>query len=287
VPPVAWLAGPGAVAAVPPRAPAGDKYRAGAVLVVAASPGLTGAAALCSRAALRAGAGIVVAAVPRGVHPLVAAGLQEVMVAPVDEDDGALGPSSLPDVVAQSARVGALAVGPGLGRAGGTTTFLRRLLEGGPILPAVVDADGLWHLGGSPGWLANRPAATVLTPHAGEAARLLGRPRAEVEADRLAAARDLAAATGAVAVLKGPGTIVAAPDGTVVVSATGSAALSTAGSGDVLTGVIAALLARGLPALQAAAAGVVAHGRAGDLAGRGDGTIAGDVIEALPAALRP
>jgi NAD(P)H-hydrate epimerase len=124
----------------------------------------------------------------------------------------------------------------------------------------------------------------VITPHCGEAARLLGISRAEVEAARLDAAQRLADGTGHVALLKGPGTIIAAPGRPPVVLEGGTPALATAGSGDVLTGVIAALLARGMGARSAAVAGAALHARAGVLAGRGDGTIASDIIEALPEA---
>jgi NAD(P)H-hydrate epimerase len=282
--PVAWLAGAGAAAGVPRKGATLDKYAAGAVLVVAGSPGLTGAGVLASRASLRAGAGLTVAAVPGAVQPVVAAHLTEVMPAPIADDEGHFSPASVDGVVAQAARVSALALGPGLGRRSGTTAFIRAVLERIP-LPAVVDADGLWHLGERPGWLGGRGAPTVLTPHAGEAARLLGRDRRQVEADRLAAARDLVGATGAVVVLKGAGTITCAADGRAVVNGTGSAALATAGTGDVLTGVVAAFLAKGMEPLAAAAAAAAVHGRAGELAGRGDGTLAGDVAEALPAAL--
>jgi ADP-dependent NAD(P)H-hydrate dehydratase / NAD(P)H-hydrate epimerase len=281
--PAAWLAGAGA-AALPPKAAAGDKYRAGSVLVVAGSPGLTGAGIMTSRATLRAGAGLTVAAVPRAVQPVFAAHLLEVMAAPVPDEDGCFAPVSVDEVVRQAARAGALALGPGLGRASGTTAFTRRVLEA-VALPAVVDADGLWHLGERPEWLRGRGAATVLTPHAGEAARLLGRRREEVEADRLACARELAEATGAVVVLKGAGTITCAPQGPPIVNGTGTPALATAGSGDVLTGVVAAALAKGMDPLAGTAAAVAAHGRAAELAGGGDGLVAGDVIEALPRAL--
>jgi NAD(P)H-hydrate epimerase len=284
--PVGWLAGPGAVAAVPPKDAIGDKYRAGAVLVVAGAPGLTGAGCLCARAALRAGAGLVVAAAPAEVQPIMAAQLLEVMCAPVSDEGGHLAPSSVEPVLAQARRAGAAALGPGVGREEATTAAVHALLER-LELPVVLDADGLWHLGDDPGRLTGRSAPTVLTPHAGEAARLLGVPRPEVEAGRLDAARELAARSGAVAVLKGAGTIVAAPDGRLVVNGTGSPALSTAGTGDVLTGTVAAFLAKGMEPFAAAAAAVAAHGRAGELADRGDGTIAGDVLEALPSALRP
>ena len=286
VPAAAWLVGPGATAAVPAKGAHGDKYAGGAVLVVAGSPGLTGAACMAARATLRAGAGIGVVATPATVQPAVAAHLLEIMVAPLPDEDGHLAPRSVNEVIVQARRVGALAIGPGLGRTAGTRAALLDVLAR-VDLPAVIDADGLWHLAGSPGVVAGRGAPTVLTPHAGEAARLLGRPRREVEEDRLAAARDLADRAGAVVVLKGPGTITAAADGRIAVASGGTSALATAGTGDVLTGTVAAFLAKGLDAFVAAAAAVAAHARAGELAGRGDGTIASDVLEALPEAVRP
>jgi NAD(P)H-hydrate epimerase len=284
--PVAWLTSPAVVAAVPPKDATGDKYRAGAVLVVAGAPGLTGAGCLCARAALRAGAGLVVAAAPEEVQPVMAAQLLEVMCAPVPGKGGHLGPESVEPVLVQARRAGAVAIGPGIGREEATTAAVHRLLDN-LELPVVLDADGLWHLGDDLGRLRGRAAPTVVTPHAGEAGRLLGRHREEVEAGRLDAARELAGRSGAIAVLKGAGTIVAAPDGRLVVNGTGSPALATAGTGDVLTGAIAALLAKGMEPFAAAAAAVAAHGVAGELADRGDGTVAGDVMEALPSALRP
>jgi NAD(P)H-hydrate epimerase len=286
VPAAAWLVGDGALAAVPAKGAEGDKYAAGAVLVIAGSPGLTGAAALASRSALRAGAGLVVVASPAAVQPAVAAHLLEVMTAPLPDEGGHLGPASVDEAVAQAGRVAAIAIGPGLGRADATTTALEQLLRR-IELPAVIDADGLWHLGDRPETASARVAPAVLTPHAGEAARLLGVPRPEVEAGRLDAARELAGRSRCIVVLKGPGTITAAPDGRVAVNAGGSAALSTAGTGDVLTGALAAFLAKGLEPFAAAAAAVAAHGRAGELADRGAGTIASDVLDALPEAIRP
>jgi NAD(P)H-hydrate epimerase len=203
----------------------------------------------------------------------VAAWTPEVMIAGNDRDE----------IDRQLARVGAVALGPGLGRENPTTALVHDLL-GGIRQPLVLDADGLWHLGSDLAPLRDRQHATVITPHCGEAARLLGVSRAEVEAARLDAAQRLADGTGHVALLKGPGTIIAAPGRPPVVLEGGTPALATAGSGDVLTGVIAALLARGMGARVAAVAGAALHARAGVLAGRGDGTIASDIIEALPEA---
>ena len=282
--PSGWLAGPGA-GRVPPKLGHGDKYAAGAVLVVAGSPGLTGAGILCATATLRAGAGLTVAAVPGSLQPLYSASMVEVMTAPIPDVDGCFTDASLEAVVAQAHRVGAVAIGPGLGRNGATTAFVRGVLEA-IDLPAIIDADGLWHLSGRPSWLAGRGAPTVITPHAGEAARLLGITRDQVDAARLDSARRLSDAARAVTVLKGPGTVVVDPDGTVVIDGVGTSALASAGTGDVLTGIIAALLAKGMGGLAAAATGVAVHARTGVLADRGDGTIAGDLIQQLPEAIR-
>jgi ADP-dependent NAD(P)H-hydrate dehydratase / NAD(P)H-hydrate epimerase len=285
VPAAAWLSSEATLAAAPRKAATSDKYGSGAVLVIGGSPGLTGAPCLTARATLRAGAGLAVAAVPAAVQAVVAGHLTEVMSAALPDEDGHLAPASVEEAVRQSGRAGAVALGPGLGRAEATTRAVRALLER-LERPLVLDADGLWHLGADPvGALAARPAPTVLTPHAGEAGRLLGWERTRVEAERLAAASALAEATGAVVVLKGAGTIVARPGGAAVVDSVGTPALATAGTGDVLTGVVAAFLAAGLPPADAAALAVVAHGRAGALAGAGDGTVASDVVEALPRAL--
>ncbi|MBJ7365686.1 MAG: NAD(P)H-hydrate dehydratase, partial [Thermoleophilia bacterium] len=174
-------------------------------------------------------------------------------------------------------------VGPGLGREERTTQLVRSLVND-VDRPMVIDADGLWHLGEDVSVLKTRSAATVITPHAGEAARLLGIERAEVEAGRLAAAAALAERSGQVVLLKGPGTIIASPGEVPIVVEGGTPVLATAGSGDVLTGIITALLARGMNGRDAAAAGAVLHARAGVLAGRGEGTIASDIIESLPEA---
>jgi len=282
--PAAWLAGHPVAAAIPRKGADAEKYGAGAVLVVGGATGLTGAPALAARATLRAGAGLAVVGAPAAVQPLIAGELLEVMVTPLP--DGGAGHLTAPgaeEALAQAARVGAVALGPGLGRADGTGDAVAALLAG-LEKPLVLDADGLWHLDDAPERLRDRPAPTVITPHAGEAARLLGVERGAVEGDRLASAGELAERSGAVVVLKGAGTVVAAPGATPVVAEHGTSALATAGTGDVLTGVVATCLAKGMDPHPAAAAAVALHALAGELAGRGDGTIASDVIEALPAA---
>ncbi len=273
-PPVAWLATEGVISTIPSKGADDDKYGAGGALVVGGAPGMSGAVRLSTRAALRSGAGVVVACVPGSVRTEVAVGTPEVMVNPLDLDE----------VMRQAGRVTAVAIGPGLGRADATTVLVRALLAG-IALPVVLDADGLWHLGDDLVSLRERPGPTIITPHAGEAARLLATGRRDVEAARFDAARALADRSGAVALLKGPGTIICAPDADPVIIEGGTPALATAGSGDVLTGVITALVARGVGPRDAAICGAVLHARAGVLAGMGDGTIAGDIVEALPNAL--
>ncbi len=280
LPAEAWLLGPAVMAALPARGANLDKYAAGAALVVAGSPGMMGAAALATRAAMRAGAGLVVAAVPDLLAGTLTSLVMEAIAA------GTPGPvlslAGRDEIMRQAARVRACAIGPGIGRAPETGQLVEGLLSA-LDLPMVVDADALWHLDCDR--ISARPGSTIITPHSGEAARLLGCGRAEVDANRLMSARTLAERAGAVCVLKGYGTIIAAPGGPVAIDSVGGPELATAGSGDVLTGTILAMLARGLEPFQAASVGVVAHGLAGQRASRGPGTVAGDIAEALPEAM--
>ena len=257
---------------IPPRARQGNKWSA-AVLVVAGSPGMTGAAALCARSAYRAGAGMVRLGVP-GLALGDSPASEAVGVALSRE--GWAG-----DALEAAARCSAVVVGPGLGRHPGTAAEVVRLVAESPV-PVVVDADGLFALGkvGVDASIRTR-SRVVLTPHDGEYARLLG---ADPGPDRIAAARALATASGAVALLKGPTTAVAHPDGRVLLSMSGTTALATAGTGDVLSGVIGALVARRIDPLEATALAAHVHGRAGALA-RGEGTVAGDLPDLVSAVL--
>jgi NAD(P)H-hydrate epimerase len=186
---------------------------------------------------------------------------------------------ALDDLAADLERAGALAIGPGLGRGDDARGLVRAFLERSS-LPAVVDADGLFGL--EP---VERDAPTVLTPHAGELARLLGTDSDWVTEHRLAAAARCADRFGAVVLLKGPDTIVRAPDGRTIVCDTGPPSLATAGTGDVLTGVLGAFLAKGLDATDAAVAAAVAHGLAARAVPHQAGLIASDVAAALPSVL--
>ncbi len=273
---------------LPRRGPDSTKFASGHVIVVGGSVGLTGAPAMASRAAMRAGAGYVSAFVPLGVQPILAsAATPELMTRGLPEVEGALSEKGVEQVLGASAKGGSLALGPGLGRSDSAGAFARMLARSCE-LPMVLDADGLNAHSGRLGELTGRVAPTVLTPHAGELGRLLELESSEVERDRLRRVREAAALSGAIVVLKGDDTLIADPSGRVAVSRGASPALATAGTGDVLTGVISALLAQKLDPFGAAAAGVLLHARAGRLAahrvGAPEGVIAGDVIEALPAA---
>jgi NAD(P)H-hydrate epimerase len=251
-----------------PRRSAGDtKYTAGSVLVVGGSPGMTGAVCLAAEAAFRADAGYVAVAVPEASLPVIETLLVEAVKAPRERVDEL------------AERATAFAVGPGLGRGDEERSLARRLLAD-LALPAVIDADALYELEA-----ADWPGPRVLTPHAGELGHLLDEDSSWVDDHRLEAVQRAVDRYSCVVLLKGPGTLVAAPGVGVLVCDAGTPALATAGTGDVLTGVITAFLAKGMDARLAAAAGAFAHGRAAELAPHQVGLIASDVIDSLPLAL--
>ncbi len=272
VPTAVVRATPAVLALVPRRGSRDTKFSA-AVLVVGGAPGTTGAAVLTARAALRADAGYVTLAVPTEVLPVAESLALEPVKRGFDHD------SALDTLASDLERAGAVAIGPGLGRASEAQALVRALLEATRV-PAVVDADALFAL--EP---VDREAPVVLTPHAGELARLLGMESDWVSAHRLEAAVRGAERFAAVVVLKGADTIVAEPGGRTVVCDTGPPSLATAGTGDVLTGVIGAFLAKGLEATDAAIAGAVAHGLAARAVPFQAGLIASDVLETLPSVL--
>jgi ADP-dependent NAD(P)H-hydrate dehydratase / NAD(P)H-hydrate epimerase len=273
---------------LPARARASHKGDFGHLLLVAGSLGKAGAAVLAARAAVRAGAGLVTAAVPEPILPIVHLGSVESMGIPLPAGGaGALAAAAAEQALAAAAGKSAVALGPGLGQEEETQAAIRRLV-GAVELPLVLDADGLNAFAGRAGELARRTAPTVLTPHPGELARLLGVETGEIQADRPQAARRAAALTGAIVVLKGSLTLIAAPaGGGVHVNPTGNPGMASGGTGDVLTGLLGGLLAQGLPALDASRLAVYLHGRAGDLALArlgGPSLAAGDLVTELPAA---
>lgn len=260
---------------VPRRGARDTKFSSGSLLVVGGAPGTTSAAVLTATAAMRADAGYVTLAVPAEALPVAEA----LALEPVKR--GFEWTTALDSLESDVARSSALALGPGLGRSDEARGLVRALLDASP-LPVVVDADGLFGLEPVP-----RDAPTVLTPHAGELARLLDLESAWVGAHRLEAAARAAERFGAVVLLKGADTIVRAPDGRTVVCDTGPPSLATAGTGDVLTGIVGAFLAKGLDAVDAAAAAAVAHGLAARTVRHQAGLVASDVAAALPAVLDP
>lgn len=288
-PPLGLVTAADVAAWIPSRDPSAHKWSVGPVVVVGGAPGMEGAPMLAAGAALRAGSGIVWCARPGPASPDGGdgGGLAEVVMHPLPASrDGGIGSAAadhlLVGALGADSRFGALVLGPGLGRDTEVAPAVRRLLVGVGI-PVVLDADGLNALAGDLGPLRERAAAgrvTVVTPHAGEFARLAG----PVGPDRVAAARRLAAATGCTVLLKGPGTVVADPDGMAAISTTGGPGLASAGTGDVLAGIIASLLARGLGPRRAAAGAAWLHGRAADLAGH-TSLVASDVVAALPRVL--
>lgn len=274
---------------VPRREPTAHKGDAGHVVIIAGSRGKTGAAILASRAAARGGAGLVTAAVAESQQAIVAAGLLEAMSEILPDEGGHLGfdEMRLREVLRGKA---AVVCGPGLGTGDGAQVTVEWLLAQRSI-PMVLDADGLNLFAAllREGDVERADAPLVLTPHPGEMSRLSGRSTAEIQADRVTAARNFATSQGCVLVLKGARTVVAAPDGRIAINPTGNPGMASGGMGDVLAGLIGALLAQRLDAFDAACLGVHLHGHAADLIAAEQGMIgllAGDVAEALPHALQ-
>lgn len=261
-------------ARIAPRQRSAHKGNCGHLLVVGGTPGMSGAARLCGEAALRAGAGLVTLATHPDHAALLNLSRPELMVAAVSEPQ---------DLARLLARARVVALGPGLGVAAWGQALFAALLADQETrgYPLVIDADGLNLLAQQP----RRSDAWVLTPHPGEAARLLGCPSAEIARDRFAAVAALQRRYGGVVVLKGAGTLIQGPgpQGPALCSQ-GNPGMASAGMGDALTGILGALLAQGLEMEQAASAAVCLHAAAGDQAARGGerGLLASDLIAALP-----
>jgi hydroxyethylthiazole kinase-like uncharacterized protein yjeF len=267
------------------RVPDSHKGTYGHVLIVAGSAGKLGAALLAAEGAARAGAGLTTLAVPASLLGRVDGRVREVMTTPLpDAGDGTAAPLHPAALRTWLEPFTAIVCGPGLGQAGQTRELVAQLLAAAS-LPVVLDADGLNAVAGT-SVLGQRTAPTIATPHPGEMSRLLACTTGEVQADRLASARRLAARDRVVAVLKGAGTVIASPAGEVAISPTGNPGMATGGMGDALAGLLGGLLAQGLEAMAAASLGVYVHGLAGDrVADRLGpiGLLAGDVIAEIPA----
>ena len=269
---------------LPLRKANAHKGDAGRVVICAGSPGYTGAAALASDAAVKAGAGLVSLYTPLSSRDVLAIKLTEVMVhGLLERMPGILGGGAASDVASNAEAADVLAIGPGLGTSESTQEAVRTILQK-ITTPVVIDADALTALAGHTEILAAMQAQKVLTPHLGEMARLTGLEIAEIEADRINVAKKYAEEWQAIVVLKGAPTVIGCPNGTVYVNSTGNSSLATGGSGDVLTGIIAGLAAQEISLQEAAICGVYLHGLAAELTGIDIGLAAGELAALLPQA---
>lgn len=269
---------------LPLRKANAHKGDAGRVVICAGSPGYTGAAALASDAAVKAGAGLVSLYTPLSSRDVLAIKLTEVMVhGLLERMPGILGGGAASDVASSAEAADVLAIGPGLGTSESTQEAVRTILQK-ITTPVVIDADALTALSGHTEILAAMQAQKVLTPHPGEMARLTGLEIGEIEADRINIAKKYAEQWQAIVVLKGAPTVIGCPNGTVYVNSTGNSSLATGGSGDVLTGIIAGLAAQEISLQEAAICGVYLHGLAAELTGIDIGLAAGELAALLPQA---
>ena len=291
---VHWTTATQASQWVPPRPPASHKGSYGRVLVVAGSTGMTGAAALASEAALRAGAGLVTLATPKHLNPILEGLLPEVMTLPLPETEaGSLAVSATSAILEFAEKTkSVLAIGPGLSQHPETVSFVHQLIrenrEQGLGLRMVIDADGLNALSQDRNILSLLDRETVLTPHPGEMARLTGASVPTLEKDRIHTAQQFASEHSLTLVFKGAPTVSADANGDAWINSTGNPGMATGGMGDVLTGVIAGLMAQGIASETAAALGVYLHGLAADIAAEAlgmHGLIASDVLKTVPQAI--
>ena len=265
--------------------PRSSKKDFGHLLIIAGSPSMLGAAALSSLAAMRSGAGLVTAAVPRSLNLTLQKKISNcVMTMPLAQ--GKAGGFSL-KAYDQLKKIwdqfDAIAIGPGIGRDPGTQQFVRKVIIDCPK-PLVIDADALFALAGHCEILLKAKGGRVLTPHPGEMSRLANKPINKIENDRLKITCDFARTYNCVLLLKGYRTVVACPQGKTYINRTGNVGMATAGSGDVLTGMITAFLGQGMESFEAAKYGAYYHGKAGDLAAKKKSklsTIASDIIDEI------
>lgn len=262
------------------------KGQFGHCLMIAGSPGKTGAAALCANSALRAGSGLVTLAVAESLHHVLEIKTTEVMtVALPDTSHGHLGSTAFTAIEALLVGKNAMAIGPGLGIQSETTALVKNIVET-VSLPLVIDADGLNALAEDIDVLRRKKSVTlIMTPHPGEMARLLGSSVPEVETNRLAVAQVFAKEFGVYLILKGARTVIAAPDGLLAINGSGNPGMASGGMGDVLTGIITSLLGQGYSGWDACRLGVFVHGYAADRVAEEKGEIginASDVLEMLP-----
>lgn len=276
-----------------PRPPDSHKGTYGHVLVIAGSPGKTGAATLTGLGALRSGAGLVTIGIPKSLNTILETKMTEAMSEPLPETiDGTLSAAAYDRIRELLEHKKALAIGPGLSLHPETQALVQRLVSEADI-PMIIDADAIKALKGHLHILKESPDVRILTPHPGEMGWLMGKKSWEIQENRLLLAKELSKEYGVYTVLKGAATIIAAPDGEAAINSTGGPALASGGMGDVLTGMIAGFVAQGYSPFQAACLGVFCHGLAGDklsCQNKVSGLLATEVAQLVPetlTALRP
>lgn len=278
------------ISKIPQRRPDSHKGDYGRVLVVAGSIGKTGAAFLASQGALFAGSGLVTCAVPESLNEIMEIKLTEVMTLPLAETgDKSLSLKAEEGILDFSRDCDVVIIGPGLGKNAETRILVKELIK---LIecPIVLDADGINAIEGQLDVFKKRKTKkTILTPHPGEMARLLGKKIDDVQKDRLNIAKEAARLTGSIVCLKGHRTIVADPDGVAYTNETGNSGMATGGTGDVLTGMIGSFIGQGVDDFSAAVAAVYLHGLAGDIAAEKKGQfamVATDLLTYLPEAFK-
>jgi len=270
---------------IPETAIDANKADMGRVFVIAGSPGMTGAAALVCGGALRCGAGLITLAVPKDLNNIMEVKLTEAMTLPLD-CNGRITLEEIQKVMPKIKASNCVVIGPGLGKNSEVSAIIEALIKNN--IPLIIDADGINALVSNIDILKGHSQPVILTPHPGEFARLCECDIKKVQENRLEMAKSFAMEYNVILVLKGAGTVIAAPDGTCYINPTGNPGMAVGGSGDVLAGVIGALLARGMSAEDSSVAGVYIHGLAGDIAKENsgeDGLIPSDIIDCIPNAI--
>lgn len=272
---------------LPKRRSTFHKGDCGRVLIIAGSNGMSGAACLCSQAAIRSGSGLVTLALPEYIQPIACAKLTEVMTLPLLCNGKVLADTAADSIDDALAACDVCAIGPGLGKSIGAKELLRKVLQNSA--PAVIDADALNILSAEPDMLKDKKCDVIITPHSGEMSRLTGLSIKEIESDRSRIAADFAARNNVYTLLKGHKTVIASPDKEIHINESGNSGMASGGMGDVLAGIITSLIGQGLNMFNAAALGAFIHGFAADIAADEKSEyslIASDVIDALPRAFK-
>jgi len=271
------------------RKPSSHKGSFGHLLVIAGSPGMTGAASLTALSALRVGTGLVTLGIPEDLNPILETKLTEVMTLPLPQSkDKTLCKEGFEKIKDFSQKCKAMAIGPGISSTKQTKELISTIIDQLDV-PLVIDADGINVLAGELSLLRKYKASLIITPHPGEMSRLVGASVEEIQKDRIGSTIALARSIGAIVVLKGARTVIASKEGNSWVNLTGNPGMATGGSGDILTGIIGGLLTQKLSCLEAAKTGVYLHGYAADLAAQKKGEIsliASDTLETIPEAIR-